>query len=84
MKNNKWISVKDKLPELEIEFNDCKESKDCLVVCDDRILIAELSIYEDDEDGTLPQWNTTCEERYNITDEVTHWMYLPELPQTEV
>ena len=69
----KWISVEERLPELEEE----------VLVCDidnDRNYKDVWSL-EDDEDGGVV-WAGKNGEWYSL-DEVTHWMPLPEPPKGE-
>lgn len=36
--------------------------------------------YEQWDDDSPPQWYSCCSEHWNLDDEVSHWMPLPELP----
>lgn len=73
---SKWISVKERLPELEKE----------VLICDlnderDEGLYMDVWSLEDDEDGGVV-WADKNGAWYSL-DDVTHWMPLPEPPKED-
>ena len=40
----------------------------------------QVVTYEQVDDDYVPEWRTACSERWNVTDELTHWMNLPQTP----
>lgn len=82
MKSNKWISIKDRLPELSIDLTDdfddsprvWKESEDVLVYSSVAgVMVAHASQI----DACQLEWLTFN----NELGHVTHWMPLPEPPK---
>lgn len=66
-----WISVKDRLPD--------EEQKVLCVTCDEEIVIAEFSHFSYDF-GELGEWHYWG---IRPPEFVTHWMPLPEPPESE-
>ena len=66
MKKNKWISVKDKLPDT---------NRNVLVVSCGKVCIGDF------ESVINKQWWVNDSEGYHKTMAVTYWMDLPELPE---
>lgn len=64
---SKWVSVKDQLPEKEI---------DILICCDGKV---KFGIYSEDVYGD--KFYTTNFEQFLNVENVTHWMPLPEQPE---
>jgi hypothetical protein len=69
---NKWISVKDGLPGV---------GKDVLIFVNDRCAVGHIELYNE---GTYEWWyddgNHSCAVHSDL---VTHWMLLPEPPESE-
>ena len=68
----KWISVKDRLPEI---------GKDVLI-CDINHLGVPIAVGKYSPDPNWSDWETDADFWQGTGDlEVTHWMPLPELPE---
>lgn len=70
-----WISVKDKLPESSGHYLACTKFND-MYVCD----------FEKSSRPQKRRWQVVCEcchaeDDQFSSDDVTHWMPLPDLPQ---
>ena len=74
---NDWISVKDKLPELDC-YNG-KESRTVIVWGVSGLWLALRTNY----DGCGPVWKDTQDGIVLYGDEVTHWMPMPDPPQDD-
>ena len=71
-KEDKWISIEDKLPEKNNE----------VLITDGYSVWGGFSReYSQNEEGWC--WFDNSEEGYFNTDEITHWMPLPEPPKGE-
>ena len=70
-KESEWISVKDKLPD--------EEQKVLCFTCDEEIVVADFSHFSYDF-GELGEWHYWG---IRPPEFVTHWMPLPEPPESE-
>lgn len=75
---SRWVSVEDRLPELNIEGNWGRSSKNVLAYCSDGH--QEECVLSEDAEGE-PYWCFVVDGEF--TETVTHWMPLPESPKTE-
>ena len=78
-----WEKVENELPKCEIELN--KEikhykSKDCIVLINGKtpeVAYYNTGQFSDDEE---PWFSWFCPQADDIVVNVTHWMFIPELP----
>lgn len=71
-----WYKVEDKLPEMERVDFDMYESEVVLVkLKEDNPCVAYR--YKSSEDGNV-RWRCDCSEGWDIDEEVTEWMEIPE------
>lgn len=78
-----WIDVKEKLPELKQGLVEITSGP--VLVYRAKYKKLSIALYESwytDYETEQPvfSWKTDCSEGWDITDEVTHWMPLPEPP----
>ncbi len=76
--NMKWISVKDKLPNLTEENERCSK---IVAVIERNNSIPIIARFEIDEDGSKKWRDLTYNDIFN-KDVVTHWIELPISPKT--
>lgn len=79
---NKWISVKSGLlPPIEEDYYAWNRSIDVLAT-DGRVIYLVYAMYWKDEWDNKTEWRISGRDGYDL-DNVTHWMYLPELPEVD-
>ena len=86
---SEWISVKDRLPEMEHGFAMRQESECVLIVCNDNVHVAHLcEKWCDRTQVVFEACDCDCrghdmeQDEWEL-DDVTHWMPLPEAPKEE-
>lgn len=83
MKN--WIKIEDALPELKpcVSIHNHQESEPCIVIIKGQS--HEIAKFTgsmiDDVDDEEYYRNWFCEMAGDCVDNVTHWMYAPEIPK---
>lgn len=77
-----WISVKDRLPEMNIEEGDFKTSEQVLGLFNNKESYwVESLTYKIFCDDDTPYWYYDYDAEFCETKNLTHWMPLPEPPK---
>ena len=82
-KENKWISVKDKLPELTMESKYGFGLQSIPVLCIDSKGRHDECFLENEFEDPDKTWFCLTDGSFETINNVTHWMPLPEPPESE-
>lgn len=78
-----WISVKDRLPEIQGEDNNAKFTDVVLAYCCNCVLMGYFKIYKWDESWIFYGVGDDSLDEPEINKYITHWMPLPPSPEGE-